>query len=248
MKVSIITVVYNNEKTIQNAIESVLSQTYSNIEYVIIDGGSKDGTVQIISAYKDQIDHFVSEKDEGIYDAMNKGLSIATGDVIGILNSDDLYFDNKVIELVISKFKQDSNLDIVFGDLEYVKSADIDSVVRNWKSRPYYNEFFEHGHVPPHPTLFLRRNVYDLIGGFRLDFKLAADYEFMFRLFKSNLFKPFYINKVLVKMRLGGATNQSLKNIFNQNKEILNSWRINNKKAPVYLMPLRFIKRILQYF
>jgi glycosyltransferase involved in cell wall biosynthesis len=247
MKISIITVVYNNEKTIKDAIESVLSQTYKNIEYVIIDGMSKDNTVSIIKKYEDKLGYFISEKDAGIYDAMNKGIIAATGDVIGILNSDDLYQDTTVINSVMTQFNQNPSLDIVFGDLLYVKSNNVNKIVRNWKSKSYSNNFFEKGNVPPHPSLFVKKKVYDEAGLFNLDFKLAADYEFMLRIFKKHNFKSNYINKVIVKMRLGGATNQSFSNIKKQNKEILQAWKNNNLKAPLLLMPLRIIKRLAQF-
>ena len=247
MKISIITVVYNNEKTIQDAMQSVLGQTYKNIEYVIIDGSSKDNTVNLIKEYKDQLGHFVSEKDNGLYDAMNKGIQACTGDVIGILNSDDLYQDSQVIAAVMEEFKNDKVLDIVYGDLVYVKSNDTNTIVRNWKSKEYYKRFFENANVPPHPALFVRSKVYKEAGLFDLQFKLAADYELMLRMFKKHNFKSKYINRLIIKMRLGGATNQSYTNIVNQNKEILRAWKVNGLQAPFYLMPLRIIKRLSQF-
>lgn len=247
MKISIITVVYNNEDTISEAIESVLGQTYKNIEYVIIDGGSKDNTVNCINRYKEQLGYFVSEKDYGIYDAMNKGIKACTGDVIGILNSDDLYENFNVIASVMEEFNTDSELDILYGNLVYVKSNDTKKVVRNWKSKSYYQLFFEHANVPPHPSLFVRSKVYNETGLFDLQYKLAADYELMLRMFKKHHFKSKYINKLIIKMRLGGATNQSLSNVVAQNKEILHSWRNNGLHAPFYLMPLRIFKRLTQF-
>ncbi|VXA95887.1 Glycosyltransferase [Flavobacterium sp. 9R] len=247
MKISIITVVYNNEKTIQDAMQSVLGQTYKNIEYVIIDGNSKDSTVNLINEYKDQLGYFISEKDKGLYDAMNKGINACTGDVIGILNSDDLYQDSEIITAVMEHFNNDPALDIVYGDLVYVKSEDTNKVVRNWKSKEYYNLFFENANVPPHPSLFVRRKVYKEIGLFDLQFKLAADYELMLRMFKKHNFKSKYINRLIIKMRLGGATNQNYTNIINQNKEILKAWKVNGLQAPFYLMPLRIIKRLSQF-
>ena len=247
MKISIITVVYNNDKTIEVAIKSVLSQSYSNIDYVIIDGGSSDKTVTIINEYKEQLGYFISEKDKGIYDAMNKGIYAAKGDVIGILNSDDLYQDTNVIETVMNQFKQNPSIDVVYGDLVYVKSDNVNKVVRNWKSNSYYNRFFENGNVPPHPSLFVKKSVYEKAGLFNLDFKLAADYEFMLRIFKKHNFNSKYINRVIVKMRLGGATNQSFSNIKKQNIEILKAWNHNELKAPFLLMPLRIIKRLIQF-
>lgn len=247
MKISIITVVYNNEKTIKDALNSVLGQTYKDIEYIIVDGKSNDKTVSIIKEYKNKLGCFISEKDFGIYDAMNKGINAATGDVIGILNSDDLYQDTNVIETVMNQFNQNPSIDIVYGDLVYVKSDNVNKVVRNWKSNPYYNSFFENGNVPPHPSLFVKKSVYEKAGLFNLDFKLAADYEFMLRIFKKYNFNSKYINRVIVKMRLGGATNQSFSNIIRQNIEIINAWNHNELKLPFLLMPLRIIKRLIQF-
>jgi glycosyltransferase involved in cell wall biosynthesis len=247
MKISIITVVYNNEKTIQDAMKSVLGQTYKNIEYVIIDGSSKDNTVNLINEYKDKLGYFVSEKDNGLYDAMNKGIRHATGDIIGILNSDDLYQDINVISDVMHHFA-DEKLDILYGDLVYVKNEDVSAVVRNWKSKSYYKGFFENANVPPHPSLFLRNRVYKEAGLFNLDFKIAADYELMLRIFKNYNFKSKYINRLIVRMRLGGASNESFSSIIKQNREVLNAWKQNNLKSPFYLMPLRIVRKVAQYF
>jgi glycosyltransferase involved in cell wall biosynthesis len=247
MKISIITVVYNNEKTIKDAVQSVLLQTYKNLEYVIIDGKSKDNTVNLINEYKNQLGYFISEKDNGLYDAMNKGIKSCTGDVIGILNSDDLYQDLDVLGNVMEQFNNDPELDILYGDLVYVKSDDTNKVVRNWKSKAYYKRFFENANVPPHPSLFVRSEVYKEAGLFDLQYKLAADYELMLRMFKKHHFKSKYINRLIIKMRLGGATNQSFTNIVNQNKEILKAWKNNGLQAPFYLMPLRIFKRLLQF-
>lgn len=247
MKISIITVVYNNDKTIRDAMQSVLGQTYKNIEYVIIDGGSKDNTVNLINEYKEKLGYFVSEKDSGLYDAMNKGILACTGDVIGILNSDDLYQDSHVIKDVMDQFNNDPELDILYGNLVYVKSDDTNKVVRNWKSKSYYKNFFENANVPPHPSLFLKSEVYKSAGLFDLQYKLAADYELMLRIFKKHNFKSKHINKLIIKMRLGGATNQSVSNIINQNKEILKAWKNNGLIAPFYLMPIRIFKRLAQF-
>ena len=247
MKISIITVVYNNDKTIRDAINSIFSQNYQQIEYIIIDGGSKDSTVSIIKEYQNKITKFISEPDNGLYDAMNKGLRLATGDVIGILNSDDLYHDKNVISAVMNEFLINEKVDLVYGDLVYVKQDYTNIVIRNWKSKSYYKRFFENGNVPPHPSLFIKKRVYDDVGLFNLNYKLAADYELMLRIFKKHKFNSIYINKVLVKMRLGGATNQSFLNIKNQNIEILNAWKENNLKPPFYLMLFRVFKRLMQF-
>ncbi len=247
MKISIITVVYNNARTIRCAINSVLSQSYKDIEYIIIDGGSNDGTLEIINNYNNKISVIVSEKDNGIYDAMNKGIKKATGDVIGILNSDDLYFNENIIELVANKFIDDGALDVLYGDLVYVEKNDISIVVRKWVSCEYRTNFFESGNVPPHPSLFLKRKVYSLVGLFNLDYKLASDYEFMLRVFKMHSFKIKYINNFLVKMRLGGATNKNITNIYLGNIEILKAWKNNALTIPILLIPKRIFKRLSQY-
>lgn len=247
MKISIITVVYNNCKTINTAIESVINQTYTNMEYIIIDGGSRDGTLDIIYKYKDNISFIVSEADNGIYDAMNKGINIATGDLIGILNSDDLYENDHTIEDVVNEFINDINLDILYGDLVYVNKNDTSKIIRKWISNEYYINFFENGNVPPHPSLFLKRKIYLESGLFNLDFLLAADYEFMLRIFKKKFYKSKYINKTLVRMRLGGATNKNLMNIYKGNIEILKSWNLNNFKIPFLLIPKRILKRVVQF-
>lgn len=247
MKISIITVVYNNEKTIRDAIESVLSQTYDNIEYIIIDGGSTDNTNIIIQEYIDNLNIYISEKDNGIYDAMNKGLKLATGNVIGILNSDDFYANNNILNEVMTNFIEDHKLDILYGDLVYVKPNDINKLVRRWKSKIYYPNFFENGDVPPHPSLFVSARVYKEAGYFNLKYRLASDYEFMLRIFKRFSFKIKYISKVFVYMRLGGASNKSLKNIIEGNTEILNSWKDNGYSIPLLLIPKRIVKRLIQF-
>jgi glycosyltransferase involved in cell wall biosynthesis len=248
VKISIITVVYNNKRTIKEAISSVFEQTYENIEHIIIDGGSTDGTIEILEEEYSKYKVLVSEPDNGIYDAMNKGISLATGDVIGILNSDDIYEDEKVLQDVMTCFETDPALSILYGDLVYVQSNNLNKAVRNWISRPYYKRFFENGNVPPHPTLFVKSKVYQQIGFFNLQYKLAADYEFMLRVFKRNIFKSRYLNRLLVRMRLGGATNKSFKNILNGNKEIINAWKNNQLTPPIFLMFIRFFKRLLQFF
>ena len=247
MKLSIITVVYNNERTITEAIESVLGQTYKHIEYIVVDGASTDGTVDRIAAFRGDIQHFVSERDNGIYDAMNKGLALATGDVIGILNSDDVYTNNHVLESIMEVFKNEPSIDMVYGDLVYVKPDDLSMVVRDWRSAPYYDRYFEDGHVPPHPSLFLKRRVYEVAGFFNTEMKLTADYELMLRLFKKHHFTSKYLPKLFVKMRLGGSTNKSWKNIILGNREILKAWKLNGFSAPLLLMPYRMLKRLAQF-
>jgi glycosyltransferase involved in cell wall biosynthesis len=225
----------------------VLSQSYPHIEYIVIDGASTDDTLKIVRSNEHPNIVLVSEPDLGIYDAMNKGVQIATGDIIGILNSDDVYQDEAVISDVANYFKQDADLDMLYGDLVYVKSDNLFKIVRKWKSKHRYPMFFEHANVPPHPTLFVKRRVYEEAGLYNLKYQLASDYEFMLRIFKKYHFKSIYIARLMVKMRLGGATNKSFRNIFEGNKEIIRAWKSNGFKVPIYLMPLRVIKRLIQF-
>ena len=247
MKISIITACFNSETTIRDTLESIKYQIYTNIEYIIIDGGSTDNTLKILDEYRGIITVLVSEQDKGLYDAMNKGIIFASGDVIGILNSDDLYQDSKVIKDVMDEFNNNSELDILYGNLVYVKSDETNKVIRNWISKKYYSQFFENGNVPPHPSLFLRRKVYNQAGLFDLDFRIAADYEFMLRIYKKNNFNSKYLNRLIVRMRLGGASNNSISSIFHQNKEVLKAWKKNKLKPTFYLMLFRIFKRLMQF-
>ena len=180
MKVSIITVCYNSEKYISDAIKSVINQTYPNIEYIIIDGGSIDNTLSIITSFKTGIHKIVSEKDNGLYDAMNKGIAIATGDIIAFLNSDDLYINNSVILEIVECFERASP-DVLYADLVYVNRENINSTIRKWTSSQYINGSFTKGWHPPHPTFIVRKEVYSNFGGFNLNFSIAADFELMLR-------------------------------------------------------------------
>lgn len=226
MKISIITVVYNNRTYIEDCILSVAGQTYKNVEYIIVDGGSTDGTVDIIRKYDARISMWTSEPDIGIYDAMNKGISKATGDVIGLLNADDVYFNDEVLEKVASVMS-DLSLDACYADLTYVDCKDLNKTVRYWRSRQFETGFFKKGWVPPHPTFFARKKIYDNFGIFDLDFKLAADFELMARFLERYMIRSNYIPSIFVKMRLGGATNKSLINIMKQNIEIVRACRKN---------------------
>jgi len=246
LKVSIITVVYNNRLTIADAIGSVLSQDYSEIEYIIIDGLSTDGTQEIIQSYGDRITHFVSEKDKGIYDAMNKGLMLAAGDIIGFLNADDVYADNLVIERVAAAFS-DSSIEACYADLVYVNRFNLNKTVRYWKSCDFKEGLFEKGWFPPHPTFFVRRNIYEKLGGFDLDYRLAADVELMLRFLSRYRIKSVYIPEIFVRMRLGGSTNKNLSNIIRQNIEIYRACVKNNIAISPFFIILKIANRISQF-
>lgn len=248
MKISIITVVYNSVDTIAQAIDSVLSQTYENVEYIIVDGVSTDGTIDIINSYESRISKFISETDHGLYDAMNKGVQMATGNVIGFLNSDDFFIDSNIIESIMSKFLKDNSLDVLYGNIQYVDRDNSSKVVRQWKSKPYYSNYFENGNVPAHPALYIRREIFFKVGDFNTLFKFSADYDFMLRLFKLHQFNCYYLDKYIVRMRLGGITSGGIKNRILQNIEIYRSWRLNKLKPPILLFPFRFVNKVKQYF
>lgn len=226
MKISIITVVWNNKDTIKDAIESVLNQTYQDIEYIVVDGASSDGTVEIVKSYGDKISKFISERDKGIYDGLNKGISLASGDIIAFLHSDDLYENNIIVEDIVKEFFKDSSLDGVYGDLIYTYKNDISKILRYWKSKDFDKSLLSKGWMPAHPTLFLKKEIYEKFGKFDLDFKIAADYDFMLRVLKNNI-KVKYLPKVLYKMRVGGESNKNLPNIIKKSKEDLKALRKN---------------------
>ncbi|MGO9139580.1 MAG: glycosyltransferase family 2 protein [Syntrophales bacterium] len=246
MKTSIITVVLNNEAYIENCIKSVLSQTYKNVEYIIVDGGSTDRTVRIIRKYEKYISTWISDPDRGIYDAMNKGIKIATGDVVGILNSDDMYADGTVIRSVVN-YLSENGVDACYGDLVYVDCNDTNRQVRYWKSGAFNKERFRKGWMPPHPTFFVRRHVYERYGLFNLAFPLAADYELMLRfLYKYNV-SASYIPKCLVKMRTGGRCHPGLANTSHNVVENYRAWKINGLKPNIFSCLMKPLSKIFQY-
>ncbi len=246
MKISIITVSYNSSKTIKDTFDSMLSQTYNNIEYIVVDGNSKDNTIDIVKEYEQKFlgrnveFKWISEKDKGLYDAMNKGIKMATGDYIGILNSDDFYFDEFVIEKIL-KALENNLTDSLYGNLYYVEENNTNKIVRNWKSQKYQNGLFEKGWQIAHPTFFVKKEVYDKYGLFNLDFRIAADYEIILRFIKKYKISTQFLDEYIIKMRLGGESNQNIKNIIKGNKEIYKAWVINNLKANKLL----FLKKIM---
>lgn len=245
MKVSIITATYNSSNTIADTLDSIKNQSYSNIEHIIIDGASIDDTIEII---KNQAPYCTihSEKDQGIYDAMNKGIAIAKGDIIGILNSDDFYASNDIIEKVVQLFEKE-NCDAVYGDLIYVDGADLTKVKRHWKAGPYQKNHFLYGWMPPHPTFFVRRAVYEQYGGFNLNLFTAADYELMLRFLYRYGIKVAYLQEVMVKMRTGGASNQSIGNRLLANKGDRLAWKINGLTPYWFTLFAKPIRKISQF-
>ena len=246
MKVSIVTVCYNSKEYISCAIESVLNQTYKDIEYIIIDGASTDGTNELIKSYDTKITKFISEKDTGIYDAMNKGLSLATGDIVGIINSDDFYINTTTIASIVTEFKK-SNADVLFADLIFVDRENIDKQIRYWKSKKYIEGSFNSGWHPSHPTFFVKNEFYKKYGLFKTELKLAADFELMLRFIVKHCAKTHYFNQATVKMRMGGASTKGLKNFIQQNIEVYQSFKMNNLKVSFLYPILRIAPKILQF-
>lgn len=249
MKISIITVSFNSSLTIRNTFESVLTQTYSDIEYILIDGNSKDQTVSIIREFAPKFNgrmKWISEPDKGLYDAMNKGIQMATGDVIGIINSDDLFCDKYAIEKVMRIFEKNKLLDSVYADLFYVTQEDTSKIVRRWITGK--QKQFKYGWHPAHPTLYIKKEVYNKYGLFNLNYKLAADFEIMLRFLERYRISTYYLQEAFVKMRLGGATNKSFRNIYNQNIECLKAFRLNGLKVNLLLYPFfRILPKLFQF-
>ncbi len=252
MKLSIITTSLNSAKTIGDSIKSVLAQNYADIEHIFIDGGSTDGTLEIVKKcdgeYKSsgRTIKVVSEKDNGMYDAMNKGIKMATGDIIGILNSDDFYASDDVITTVVAEFEK-SQADCVWSDLVYVDKTDPSHVVREWKSSPYKEGSFEKGWHPPHTTFFVRKGIYEKYGLFRTDLSTACDYELMLRFIEKNRISSSYIPQVLVKMRAGGASNNCYWTRFKANIGCYKAFRLNNLKVGISFILRKPLSKLGQF-
>lgn len=246
MKMSIITVCYNSASTIRDTIESVIRQSYSNIEYIIIDGKSKDHTMSIIKEYEANIQKIVSEPDNGMYDAINKGIAMSSGDIIGILNADDFYIDDKVIKDVVNQF-QELDYEGLYADLVYVDSENTSSVKRYWKSGKYKPGRFTKGWMPPHPTFFLKRSVYQKYGAYNTTFVSAADYELMLRMIHKYKINLGYLDRIIVKMRIGGMSNSSLRNRLRANREDKRAWEINELKYKPYTFFFKPLRKLGQF-
>lgn len=245
MKVSIITAVYNNQSMIAKAIESVLAQKNIDIEYIVVDGMSTDGTLEILESYRGEIDILVSGRDGGIYQALNKGLSLATGDYVGFLHSDDFFAHDLAISHLFSQMTGIE--DAVYGDLDYVKKDSPDEIVRHWQAGFFMPQLLKSGWMAPHPSLYVRRDVFNMLGGFDPQYKIAADYHFILRLFSRKDAVFSYVPGVVVKMRTGGASNNSLRNLyikFKEQRKIIHDLKIGGMSIVVAKM----VKKVKQFF
>lgn len=246
MTISLITPSYNSAATIARTIESVIAQNYSDLEYIIIDGVSKDRTAEIVSAYQNKIKiKFISEPDRGIYDAMNKGIKIASGEIIGILNSDDL-FDNKLVLKNVAETFSDNSIEAVYGDVKYFFD-NVDKITRYWRAGKYQESKLNNGWVIPHPALFVRRMVYEKYGLFNPDFRIAGDYEFILRILKIHKVKVKYLPEVFTKMYNGGASGSSLEQRKKGWEELKKAWLVNNLKLPHFFILRRILFKLRQY-
>lgn len=246
MKVSIITVCLNSERHLRDCIDSVRSQSYKNIEYIVIDGKSSDRTLDIIRQNKDVISHFISETDRGMYDAINKGIKLATGDIVGILNSDDMYASPDSVRNIVDCFRH-AKTDAVYGDLVYVDPANGDQVTRFWKGKSYSRRRFCFGWMPAHPTFYVRRPLIEEYGLYENHFYTAADYEFMARYLYKHRCTATYLEEVLVKMRIGGMSNGSLKRRFRANRRDYLAMKRNNIPFSFFVSILKPISKLHQY-
>jgi len=246
MKLSIVTVCLNSVETVEDTIKSVLIQDYKDIEYIIVDGGSTDGTIDVIEKYRERMSRFVSEPDKGIYDAMNKGLGLCTGEAVGFLNAGDFYAGEFVISRVAALMSE-TNVEAVYGDLEYVASNEPGKRIRRWKSQAYRNGLFEKGWHPPHPAFFVKRQVFEKYGYFNPKFKIAADYELMLRFLRKYGVSSCYIPAVLVKMRIGGKSNKNLSQIIRANIECYKAWGENGLKVGAFTILRKPMSKLKQY-
>ena len=244
-RISIITVTYNASDHLRDCLESVREQDVE-VEHILIDGASTDGTLNILDAYQDHLAHVTSEKDEGMYDALNKGIGLATGDVIGILNADDFYFSKDTLSRVSEAFS-DEHVDAVYGDLVYVDRNNTEKVVRAWRSGEYRPRKFYHGWMPPHPTFFVRHRMYQQYGLFNPELGTAADYELMLRMLLKHGIHAAYIPEVLVKMRSGGVSNQSFKNRLKANLMDRKAWTVNDLSPYPWTLWMKPLRKIGQW-
>lgn len=245
MRISIITATYNSSATVADTLRSVDSQTYKDIEHVIVDGLSKDSTLEIVSAHRTPRRKVVSEIDSGLYDAMNKGIALATGEVVGILNSDDYYADPTVIETVMHEFAE-KNVDAVFADLIYVSPGDSSKVVRYYDSSGFSPPLFAYGWMPAHPTFFVKKTCYERFGLYKTDYTIAADYELLVRLLWKHRISYSHIPKVIIKMRTGGVSTKNLKSNWILNREIVRACSENGLETNLLKVYSKYFKKLLQ--
>lgn len=244
MKVSIITVCFNSERTIRDTLQAVKNQTHKNIEYIVVDGNSSDSTNNIVEEFGDMVSIHVSEPDSGLYDAMNKGINLASGDIVGILNSDDLFYDDSVIERVVNEFNNGTGIDIVFADVGFY-DQELIRKVRHYSSKVFSAKKLKYGIMPAHPSLYIKRSICKKVGEYSLQYKIAADFDYIVRLFSLDNIGYSYVQSEFVKMRIGGISTSGIKANFLLNKEILVSLKRNGIGSSYLHLLLKYPKKIL---
>jgi glycosyltransferase involved in cell wall biosynthesis len=245
-KISIITVSFNSVKTICDTIESVLSQTYPDIEYIILDGSSSDGTVELVNSFGSRISKFISEPDKGIYDAINKGIRIATGNIIGILHSDDFFYSNNVIEKVADSFNE-YEIDAVFGDAQFVDPINTSKIVRYYSSKLFSITRFKFGYMPAHPSFYVKKEFFEKLGYYKVDYKIAADFELLVRFLYINKIKYKYLNIPFISMRTGGISNRSIHSKYILNKEIARACKENGIKTNYFFIYSKYFSKLFEF-
>ena len=246
MKISIITAVLNNSAFIEDCIRSVLNQTHRDVEYVVVDGASTDGTLHVVQKYSGRIARWISEPDRGMYDAINKGIAMATGNVVGILNSDDVYSSDTVLERIAAEFET-GGVDSVFADLVYVKRMNPDRIVRYYRSRDFHPKMFAYGWMPAHPTFFVKRSCYEKYGLFKTDYAIAADFELLLRFIEVHKISYRYIPEIVVRMRTGGKSTKNLSSNLALNREIIRACGENGIKTNSAKVYLKYFKKVFQF-
>lgn len=246
MKVSVITVCYNSEKTIASTLDSIASQTHDNIEHVIVDGGSTDDTVNIVKQKLRDGDVFVSEPDEGLYDAMNKGVDLSTGDIVGVLNSDDFYESDDAVATVVEMFRHTPEADLVFGDVVFVSPDNLSKVIRLYRAAHFRPWKLRFGWMPPHPATFVRKGAYERVGKYRLDMRIAADYDMFVRWLLVAGLKWKYLDRVLVRMRAGGVSTSGIRSSIRLNREIVRACRDNGVYTNLLLVLSKIPFKLLE--
>jgi len=245
MKVSIITTTYNSEATVKDTLESVNIQDYPNIEHILVDGRSTDNTVDIIRSFP-HVAQYVSEEDQGLYDAINKGIMMSTGDVVGILNSDDFFPDRNVISSIVRAFET-HKVDAVYGDIAFVRPENLHKIVRYYSSKKFHAGKFAWGYMPAHPSFYAKKSCFEKLGYYQLDYKIAADFELLMRFFTNKTIRTFYLEKVIVYMRTGGVSNKNALSRYILNKEIIKSCRENGVNTNMFLLSLKYLSKVFEY-
>ena len=247
MLVTIITVTFNSAKTLADCLESVYMQSSPDIEHIIVDGASSDDTLNVIKNTPNRVTHIISEPDTGIYDAINKGIEVSNGEIIGLLHADDIFASENTLSTIIAKFNNNV-IDGVYGDLLYVSQEDVSDVIRYWRSKRFDERLLRYGWMPAHPTLFLKKSIYEKYGTYNTKLKIASDYDFMLRIMLIKGHKIYYLAKVITKMRIGGASNKSMQNILRKSKEDYLAIKLNKIPNPILVLFLKNLSKIPQYF